>query len=252
MKYVPDIDWNELILVRLHGGRTTCWTAWRRSIAHFIDPETWSNPDSWASRFKLMGPKHTWGFVGHGLIAIDMDRRRSWSINDYQTPGTMYFPAHPSSTANEEVGPLKALLAMPEHWRHVTLKVVLPNERSRRTVGLGDVVDAEQPLSQRLKAMLTQRPSDEPGHRGPMVLGGEYQPPGWVRSCDRGQAQPAYALMALRGLSAAGFEAPDWDSIRRRVAGWCDDLDEEDVAAVMGSVNQMAATWGPAMAHTPS
>lgn len=246
------LDWNEVLIARMHQGQLTCWTAWRRSIQAFDDPATWDDPTTWATHFTQQPAEATWGFEGYGLIAVDMDRKVLWSINDYSVPGQVHLPMTSLvvDDPKQAYAGLRGLVQRPSHWDHVTFEAIrtdlmdrLPGREPKEvTLRLTDLLEPGMDVDTAIERLTQDRGSLKVGAHHYMVLGGTLAMPGWTVRTDRGESSDEVALALLADLKAGGWPPPDWDNLKNHLT--FEEYDEEDAP----DLDAMAEAWSePAM-----
>lgn len=227
---VPDVSWNELVIARVHEGRTTVWTGWKRALGAFADPALYSDPAAWTAHF-TEHPNAGWGPNGYGLVVVDLDRRTVWSLNDYQTPGSFRLPSpvmqHADGTMVVDDG-LRALLATPSAWPHATLAVVpglslkgwllkhmgkQEEPSSPVLIPLSALLDEAQTPQARLDAVTLHNGMLRWKGRSMLVMQGRYAPEGWTLFTDRDLEISEAWLALLDWAHSAGLPAPDWQTI---------------------------------------
>lgn len=241
------LDWNEVLIARMHQGQLTCWTAWRRAIQVFDDPGMWEDASLWEHHFTRQPDDATWGFQGYGLIAVDMDRKTLWSINDYSVPGQVHLPSTSLvvDDPNEAYAGLRGLLQRPNYWPNVRFKVArmdLPDrlpERAPtyRTLRLDKLLETGLGVDEAMARLTQDRGSLKVGSHHYMVLEGTLTMPGWTVNTDRGKSPDDVVLALLADLQDGGWPAPDWANLKEHLT--FEEYDEGEAP----DLDAMAKAW---------
>lgn len=249
MPTVP-LNWNEVLIARMHQGQLTCWTAWRRSLEAFTNPRLWEDPALWAQHFTEQPAGSGWGFEGYGLVAMDMDQRRLWSIQDYQVPGDFHLPSDTLvvEDPHEHYAGLLALLAQPALWSLACLEARCTTPGTDASSGstaltLGDVLDNGMGVDEAFERLTMKRGTLRVKDQDYLVFKGVVQVPGWTVSTDRGQEEPTFTVGVLATLQAMGWPAPDWTSVHARIGESFDEVEEDDKDALDAAYARMKADW---------
>lgn len=260
------LNWNELLVVSRFQGQVACWTAWKRAIAAFQDPRMWHDTEQWGGYFQRQPEGAAWGIQGYGIIVIDLDRRLSWSVNDYSTPTQLTLPntSNVHSGDRPDTQALLALLGARDQLKCAAVHLVqvppapplLPalsssggatdkaSPRPRRTWVTLDQIVPEGTAPEAAHALLTQdRGTLKWKGKEWLVLAGRYEPEGWAHRTDRGADSSVVLQDLLSDLHQAGFPAPDRVALLEHAQGMSEDMDEGDASVFMGGITALLDGW---------
>lgn len=247
------LDWNQLCIVAKHQGQTSCWTAWKRRIPAFNDPRMWESLDAWPEYFTRQSDDATWGLEGYGLIAMDLDNKLSWSINDYALPTSVQMLGRQERAAvdREENAALLQLLSRPDQWARATLHLAEVGAASLargtgepgRRVPFAEIIPAGTPPSRALDLLTPERGVLAWAGRHYHVLGGQYLPKDWTAKSDRGREPHLSLRDLLRDLHQAGFAPPDAENIRGAVLTATADMGASTERRINKEVEALLAAW---------
>ena len=245
------LKWNQLCVVAKHQGQTSCWTAWKRRIPAFNDPRLWESLAAWPEYFTRQPKDVTWGLQGYGLIAMDLDNKLSWSINDYALPTSVQVLGRQERAAadSEDSAALLQLLARPDQWVRANLhlaEVGVPfsgsGEPGRRVL-FAEIVPVGTPPERALELLTPERGVLTWEGRQYHVLGGQYLPKDWTAKNDRGREPHLSLRDLLRDLHQAGFAPPDAANIRGAVLTATADMGTSTERRINKAVSELLATW---------
>ena len=244
------VECNQLLLVSRHQGEVNVWVCWKRALSAFADPDLWESTEKWSQRFELQPPETPWGMDGYGVVVMDLDHKRSWSINDYSHPGAIHFQEKHTLTTKDETGYRKALaslLRQPDHWENVRFEAMGSGlgPPQQLSLSLKDLVRPEAPPKEALEGLFTERGLiSHPRWKDLMVFGGEYTPARWVTSDSRGRSDLDLLEEMLPVLRSTGFPSPHSDLIMPKVESIAqDEFDEEEADATVARIRGMLEGW---------
>lgn len=218
------IQWDELLLVRQASGQISTWTVGRAGLAAFNDPRLWHQPEVWEDYFLAApAPPFVDDHTGLGVIWMDMDGHRLVNMSDLEPPTALRLPDAKAKSTLASPAALRALLASPEHWPHVSLEL-LPRRglwQSLRTWFRSSPPPALPSKRITLADLLAHRPSDPLAavttRAGLLrwksarytLLGGSFVPPGWQVEMEiPGAVLPRWRATVNRLLRVAAGAAP--------------------------------------------
>ena len=247
------VEWNQLLLVSRHQGEVQVWVAWKRSLCAFVDPQMWENTSKWSNRFELQPAGTPWGMDGYGVVVMDLDNKRSWSINDYSHPGAVHLQDKQSLSGKDETGyrnALRSLLKRPDQWEKVRFEAMASSgviKKPRRlSLSLKDLVRPEASDKEALNDLFTERGTiHHPVWKDLLVFSGEYVPDQWVTSDTRGRSDLDVLEEMLPVLRATGFPAPDHRLMGSDIESKARvEFDEDEADAVVARFRDLLEGWG--------
>lgn len=223
-KTLDDIDWNELAFIGIENGKMSVWSGWRRAISAFNDPSMWRSTENWGNYFQRL-PDHEWGPAGYGIVLMDLDARKSFSINDWSSPESVYFPPIDSAGRSDDgpsEGALLKLLGEPGEWKNVTIQAFKVNEKGRspdnktHTFSMDQALppDADPDTARQTLAMpITGASRLNNGNH--LILRTTYTPEGWIDPLPISMPDWEKIMWMLEHARGAGLPPPRWDLIDR-------------------------------------
>jgi len=207
------VEWNELMLVSYHRGQMALWAGWKRNLSAFADPKLWEDSAPWEGYFRRLPSDTPWGMDGYGLVFVDLDAKKAWSVNDYSHPGSVLLPAYESlSVRDETVGraALKELLNHPDQWDRVVFQVArvkMLGKPVMSTKTLTEIIEGVGGVES-LASIATRRGLIRLGKDDHMVFSGEYIPDGWECMDVRGKGDLEVLMPLLQHARSLGLPRP--------------------------------------------
>lgn len=259
------VEANELLLVSRHRGQVDVWVGWKRALGAFADPRLWESTEHWPEHFSRQPPGTPYGPDGYGLVVMDLDARKGWSVNDFTHPGSIVLPHsherdHPDETGSRAA--LAQLLARPDQWPHVALEVTPapglldllkgrkdPIAPSIRT--LDQILDASAGPDARQAALLQRRGTLAIAGRPHLVSQVHYRPKGWTLATDLERPRIDVLEECLAHLRAEGVPLPSPELIRSEVESAMADLEEDEGQELAGRFQALLDGWVPRAPKPP-
>lgn len=246
----PEIDWNELVLVSKYQGKVRVWSAWKRAISAFANPELWESTENWTEHFKPQDGK-AYGMVGYGLIVMDLDSKQGWSINDYTSPESIHLPQDYQLDQKDETGFLKSLeklLGRADQWSSVEFKVSpKPGEDEFQEMKLSEMIDPGNSAKENLRKLASVRGEIQIQGQPRMVMSGRYIPKGWKVATTRGRHDLDVLEECLLAIREIGFPLPSKTSIMSMVEDTAPDMEDEEAGVFSEDIVQrfenLLANW---------
>ena len=247
------LDWNELLLMSYHQGQMRLWVGWKRNLSAFADPRLWESSEEWENYFRPMPEGTPWGLDGYGLVFVDLDAKKAWSVNDYSHPGAIFLPeyntlAFPDKTASSAA--LLELMNHPDQWDRVVFEVAKTGWRNHKVEKktLTQVVESVGGFES-LGSIATRGGILRLAKKDYMLMGGEYVPTGWECLDVRGRGDLEVLLPLLEHARALGLPRPDAalvdDFVREKIQmDWGDDPDGLEI---QGKFDAVLADWPGSM-----
>ncbi len=262
METLPDVEWNELVILARHQGEFSLWGAWKRGLSAFADPRLWESTADWETYFRPL-PKGTgWGPAGYGLVVMDLDTKTAWSLNDYSHPGAIAWVESHQRDPADETGAQRALeqlLSRPDQWEHVVLRLhnespkdFLPGRKvqiAERT--LASILSAGMSMEERQETMtprFCKLRLDDGNH---LVLSTEFLPAQWRLQDVRGRSDLDVLEAILTHALDQGFPAPSTELIQEWVEHKLAHEDDEEIEQGKAKFAAMLAAWSTPKRSAP-
>lgn len=253
------VQWNELLLVSYHQGQMRLWVGWKRNLSAFADPRLWEDSDAWEDYFRPLPEGTPWGMDGYGLVLVDLDAKKAWSVNDYSHPGAIFLPEYNTLSVRDETAgraALQALMNHPGQWDKVVFSLAKTGlkECKIEKKALSEVVEGVGGF-ENLASIATRGGILRLGKADYMLMGGEYEPAGWACLDVRGRGDLEVLLPLLEHARGLGLPRPDPalvdEFVREKIKmGWGDELDEEGLD-LQAQFDALLTEW-PARPVAPS
>lgn len=256
MSALPDVDWNELVILARHQGEFSLWGAWKRGLAGFADPRLWESTEHWETYFRPLPQDTAWGPAGYGLVVMDLDTKTAWSMNDYSHPGAIaWVEGHQRDPADESgvQRALQQLLARPDQWEHVTLRLhkerltdLVPGVATKVRITkhtLANLLSPEMTAEQRLARMTPQFCKLNLPEGKHLVLSTEFLPGGWQLQDVRGRSDLDVLGAILAHTHAQGFPAPSDELVQDWVNHKLAHEDEEEAEQERSRFTALLGQW---------
>lgn len=250
------LNWNELLLMSYHQGQMRLWVGWKRNLSAFADPRLWESSEAWEDYFRPLPQGTPWGMDGYGLVFVDLDAKKSWSVNDYSHPGSVSLPEYKALSVRDHTAASAALREMMNHpgqWDRVVFEMAKTGFRNHKVEKktLTQVVEGVGGFED-LASIASRGGILRLGKDNYMLLFGEYLPTGWTAMDVRGRGDLEVLLPLLEHARALGLPRPDPslvdDVVREKVRmDWGDDPEGLEIQTKFDAV---LTDW-PASATTP-
>lgn len=224
----------QVCVVALSGGQASCWIALDAArLPGFNDPRIWEGLESWPEYFLRQSPEFTWGLEGAGLVLVDLDGKRLWSVPGSQPidPVVAHLPSAQQPSLDDLLTEkaFNHLLARPDQWSACRLELAEVGASasirnvSRRTPGtrqatLADILPRDASDQSARAQLLPHQGLLRWRDRRYRVASSRYAPKGWVVEGPSLSDPHLGLLQALRGAREAGFPAPDAESLDAAIA----------------------------------
>lgn len=239
------VEWNELLLVSYHQGQMRVWVGWKRNLSAFADPRLWEDSEAWEDYFRPLPEGTPWGMDGYGLVFVDLDAKKAWSVNDYSHPGAIFLPEYTALAVRDETASrtaLRELMNHPGQWDRVVFEVAPMGLKRCKVVEktLNEVIEGVGGF-ENLASIATRGGILRLGKKDYMLMGGEYVPTGWECLDVRGRGDLEVLLPLLEHARTLGLPRPDAalvdDFIREKIEmEWGDEPEGVEVQSTFDRV----------------
>jgi hypothetical protein len=210
---IEGVEWNELLLVSYQKGQMRLWAGWKRNLSAFMDPRLWEDSEAWEGYFRPLPEGTPWGVDGYGLVFMDLDAKKAWSVNDYSHPGYVELPEYQAlSVRDHTVGraALREMMNHPRQWDQVVFSLAKTGlkECKIEQKTLSEVVEGVGGF-ENLASIATRGGILRLSKTDYMLMGGEYEPAGWACLDVRGRGDLEVLLPLLEHARGLGLPRPD-------------------------------------------